>query len=747
MMNPTLSFRSLMFRSAPSPRVSAVLVAAVATFSVAAPAPADIVATPGGIRFTYSGSAGSVQLAGSFNSWTGEPMDREADGTWSKVVRLGSGAHEYKFVVDGQWISDPDNPVTLGDYGNSAFTLGADGRLTEMEKTSNTPYNARFLITGRTIGMYQSFKNEDVDGRFELRRPSFDTDLNFAVRVNDVLDARILTNINNESENIESFRTRLNFDRGMMHFTTEDLEGWAWDNDAVDDWDNPMTLVGDVGVYDNSFGFDTQGAMLRRRIEGVDVRLLYADNFLDGGQNRPALDNFFGAEASSGDLPYAQLGADSVFAFRSDLVSTYRFNLTSGDEDVLATRAKYSWRDFTFGASGRLDRGYNPGRVGTLENVTADTLAVGGAATAVPGYTAMRRTYDGTERWFGVGGDVAWENAVEDVDLRVEVLYGKAAIAARAGVEQTVFLGTGADTTSGDLFAEFATLGEARMIDSETIDLDRSIRARIELDDLPPVFGVEWNTSVEFRRHEHTPFSTGGSGDITNEAWRWDGSARRDTEVAGRAVSPSLGMEFHYFDYDRSSPWEHQLWFDYRNFWLENGRDKITAERLTLLGGQDAFILRPAVDVEVLDSPRVTFRYEGTVAAPGFGREPSYVETLLQGTWNFRPRWRLHTDLRFAKYNSRPLDLDDSFNSTFLEVVYEVAAGIDLALSYGVDPWVLDPDNNEYGYIGREQYLFARGANGVTARENYVSLAEVIPEAESALADERVIQIEAIVRF
>ncbi|NNE43045.1 MAG: hypothetical protein HKN12_02455, partial [Gemmatimonadetes bacterium] len=326
MKTPTFPFPTFRSLAAAALLLLALLLAAPPA------ADADITATPGGVRFTYSGSSGAVQLAGSFNSWTGEPMDRESDGTWSKVVRLGPGVHEYKFVVDGQWISDPDNPVTMGDFGNSAFTLGKDGKIAAMEETSNTPYNARFFITGRTIGMYQSFKNEEVDGRFELRRPNFDTDLNFAVRVNDVLDARILTNINNESENIESFRTRLNFDRGMMHFTTEDLEGWAWDNDAVENWDGPMTLLGNVGIYDHSFGYDTQGAMLRRELRGVDVRVLYADNFLDGGQNRPALDAFFASEEASGELAFATLGADSLFAYRADLMSAYRFNLTSGDE-------------------------------------------------------------------------------------------------------------------------------------------------------------------------------------------------------------------------------------------------------------------------------------------------------------------------------------------------------------------------------------------------------------------------------
>jgi hypothetical protein len=76
-----------------------------------------------------------------------------------------------------------------------------------------------------------------------------------------------------------------------------------------------------------------------------------------------------------------------------------------------------------------------------------------------------------------------------------------------------------------------------------------------------------------------------------------------------------------------------------------------------------------------------------------------------------------------------------------------VAEDIELALSYGVDPWAIDDVVNEYGYIGRDLFLFDLGANGGTARTNFLGLSDRIADAESALADERVIQIEAIMRF
>lgn len=49
-----------------------------------------------------------VCLAGSFNNWSqkADPMKKSA-GTWKIRKKLVAGTHEYKFVVDGEWMLDP----------------------------------------------------------------------------------------------------------------------------------------------------------------------------------------------------------------------------------------------------------------------------------------------------------------------------------------------------------------------------------------------------------------------------------------------------------------------------------------------------------------------------------------------------------------------------------------------------------------------------------------------------------------
>jgi len=54
--------------------------------------------------------AKSVCVAGSFNEWNPAktPLTRRGDGTWIGELSGISGRHEYLFVVDGQWLPDPN---------------------------------------------------------------------------------------------------------------------------------------------------------------------------------------------------------------------------------------------------------------------------------------------------------------------------------------------------------------------------------------------------------------------------------------------------------------------------------------------------------------------------------------------------------------------------------------------------------------------------------------------------------------
>lgn len=56
-------------------------------------------------------NAQKVVLAGTFNNWNVEhqTMIRHGD-QWETTLQLYGGKHLYKFIVDGKWLVDPDNP-------------------------------------------------------------------------------------------------------------------------------------------------------------------------------------------------------------------------------------------------------------------------------------------------------------------------------------------------------------------------------------------------------------------------------------------------------------------------------------------------------------------------------------------------------------------------------------------------------------------------------------------------------------
>lgn len=60
--------------------------------------------------------ADQVTLAGSFNNWDPNGIFMKWNGDhWEYSVKLHGGKHFYKFVVDGEWIVDPNNPIKEND--------------------------------------------------------------------------------------------------------------------------------------------------------------------------------------------------------------------------------------------------------------------------------------------------------------------------------------------------------------------------------------------------------------------------------------------------------------------------------------------------------------------------------------------------------------------------------------------------------------------------------------------------------
>jgi len=100
--------------------------AKAATMKIIASKP--VTPNPGRVSFEFlKTDAKSVCVAGSFNNWKPEmaPLAPTGNGRWVGDLALKPGRHEYLFVVDGQWMPDPNAKESVQNpFGGRNSILG-----------------------------------------------------------------------------------------------------------------------------------------------------------------------------------------------------------------------------------------------------------------------------------------------------------------------------------------------------------------------------------------------------------------------------------------------------------------------------------------------------------------------------------------------------------------------------------------------------------------------------------------------
>ncbi len=718
-------------------RVTLTVLLALAGLAVLAPgAPAAPEKATGGIRFTYTDpNAGTVAWAGEFNGWstTAAPLAKGASGVWSVVIPLPAGEHQYKLVVDGQWVADPENSATAGDMGNSVVRVGTDGNLGAAPATANSPYSSKILIGGRMIGLFQDVHNP-VTRRYELRRPEFDTDLGFDIRVSDVLRAHVLTNINSEKQSAQDYRTSLTFDRGSLQFAKGKLQILGWDHETVGTWDDPMHLVGSIGIYQHPYGYDRQGFKIASQLYGFDGEAMYADNFQVGGIDYP---NF--ASGYKDVFPLSQTAFDSLRTVPSAggyalapwrAPGVLRVNTSDQNADMFAFRLRRSLgRGFRAGLLGRSQRGFDLGA--GIFNVVTGPLT----------FKSYTQCFD--QAWYALGGELSWDGP-RGFGGYAEYLAGTRRLTYMPGqfTYWNDFVVTGADANGVTSYTAVRDSGNGTS--AESFDLDRSGRWLVGGTWAESHGDVLVRAELEHETHAYHIILDGISNSMTVARLDWDRNWRY---YLGREVKTALGVEYTRFDYDPRTPWGYQFWFPDGNFWLERTEHVVSVDRMVMLGGADALRIRPVLEVPLLARRNGLFRWKGTFETEALDRRPKYAEYRFQLGLDLTRTCRIGTDLRWVKYDAPFLGLTSGYLSNFADCTWTFAPGASLALGFGVDPWVIDDVLNDYADIGRDVFLFARGASGATAHDNYYGLGPKIAAAEKALESERVVQLKAIVHF
>jgi len=110
--------------------VTARVVRSTPVVAIGATAPAPVVGVQV-VRFSLAApQARQVSLVGDFNGWDPAATAlQERDGTWTVVIPVTPGRHQYGFVIDGStWIADPKAARTAdADFGtaNSVVYVGS----------------------------------------------------------------------------------------------------------------------------------------------------------------------------------------------------------------------------------------------------------------------------------------------------------------------------------------------------------------------------------------------------------------------------------------------------------------------------------------------------------------------------------------------------------------------------------------------------------------------------------------------
>ena len=80
----------------------------------------------GTVRFTFKpqGAVSEVAVTGTFSGWQPLAMRRRGDGVFARTVPAAGRTFEYRFVIDGEGIADPDHRTWVVSPAGALSSLG-----------------------------------------------------------------------------------------------------------------------------------------------------------------------------------------------------------------------------------------------------------------------------------------------------------------------------------------------------------------------------------------------------------------------------------------------------------------------------------------------------------------------------------------------------------------------------------------------------------------------------------------------
>lgn len=96
------------------------------------------------ISFTPVHPVNTCQVAGDFNNWQPVEMSRSKAGKFATEVQLPPGTYQYKFILDGQWMADPENNTYVANaYGTINSIIQVEEQKKQAAKVASSRRSAK----------------------------------------------------------------------------------------------------------------------------------------------------------------------------------------------------------------------------------------------------------------------------------------------------------------------------------------------------------------------------------------------------------------------------------------------------------------------------------------------------------------------------------------------------------------------------------------------------------------------------
>jgi len=161
------------------------------------------------LTFSPMKKVGLVEVAGSYNDWSKVAMTETTPGAsgeflrtfgeWSICVKLDPGTHQYKYIVDGEWVVDPECATVDNNLGGLNNIVTVEGKIKlDSDSSCQSLENVGSYIQEISIDAAASFTPEVLE-KFLIPRISKNTkvELTGSIQLNSAL-AFVMNNCPNQ---------------------------------------------------------------------------------------------------------------------------------------------------------------------------------------------------------------------------------------------------------------------------------------------------------------------------------------------------------------------------------------------------------------------------------------------------------------------------------------------------------------------------------------------------------------------